>query len=186
MRIKSADDVLSIPLPPGISGYELVDGELVEVMPVGGIHGELAAEIGGRLRDYLKAHRGAGRSYVEAGFVLGLRADPERLRGPDVAFVTAEKLSEIGGQSPRGFFRMAPDLAVEVESEERPKAMQQRIHDYLDAGTRLVWVIHSLDRSATVYRADGSARLLRESDALDGEDLLPGLVIPLSELFDAP
>ena len=33
---------------------------------------------------------------------------------------------------------------------------------------------------------DGSARLLRESDVLDGENVLPGLQIPLQELFFTP
>ena len=92
------------------------------------------------------------------------------------------KLDRVGGE-PKGFFHGAPDLAVEIESAERPKAMQQRIQDYLDAGTTLVWVIHSETNSATVYRVDGSARLLRELDALVGEDVLPGLKIPLNELF---
>jgi hypothetical protein len=45
-------------------------------------------------------------------------------------------------------------------------------------------VIAPSAKSATLYRADGSARLLREDDNLDGEDALPGLLIPLSELFD--
>jgi hypothetical protein len=46
-----------------------------------------------------------------------------------------------------------------------------------------VWVIHSETNAATA-RADGSARLLPEADAFDGEDVLPGLMIPLHELFD--
>jgi hypothetical protein len=44
-------------------------------------------------------------------------------------------------------------------------------------------VIHSETNAATVYHLDGSARLLRESDALDGEYVLTGLIIPLRELF---
>jgi Uma2 family endonuclease len=62
--------------------------------------------------------------------------------------------------------------------------MQVRIQDYLDAGTPLLWVIHSETRSATVYHTDGSARLLRDSDVLAGEDVLPGLQIPLREVFE--
>jgi len=38
--------------------------------------------------------------------------------------------------------------------------------------------------TATVYRADGSARLLRERDSLEGEDVLPGFTFRLSELYD--
>jgi Uma2 family endonuclease len=112
-----------------------------------------------------------------------LRRDPERLRGPDVSFLSQSSLDRAGGES-AGFFRGAPDLAVEIESAERPKAMQVRIQDYLDAGTPLLWVIHSETRSATVYHTDGSARLLRDSDVLAGEDVLPGLQIPLREVFE--
>src|SRR5687768_13066361 len=163
MRIQSADDVLQIPLPPGVSGYELVDGELVEVVPVGPLHGEVAAKLCKLLGHYLEEHPEAGRVYVEAGFVLALRRDAERLRGPDVSFVGKDNLERHGGVPTRGFFRLAPDLAIEIESAERPKSQQQRTHDYLDAGTRIVWIIHSLTKSATVYRSDGSARLVRDS-----------------------
>ena len=185
MRTYSPDDLFDLPLPPGVSGFELVDGVPVEVTPVGPDHGSLAAELAGRLRDHVRQQHVAGRVYVETGYVLGLRRDPQRLRGPDVSFLSTERLQQHGGKPVRGFLHCAPDLAVEVESAERPRALQQRIQDYLDAGTSLVWVIHSETRAATAYRADGSARLLRESDALSGEDVLPGLEIPLHELFEA-
>ena len=50
-------------------------------------------------------------------------------------------------------------------------------------GARLVWLIAPEAKTATVYRPDGSARLLRESEALDGEDVLPGLAIPLADVL---
>ncbi|MGH7460522.1 MAG: Uma2 family endonuclease [Longimicrobiales bacterium] len=184
MPVYSADDVLHLPIPPGLAGYELVDGELEPVMPVGLNHGRIAGQLFTLLDAHVKQQHIRGRVYVEAGFVLGLRRDPQRLRGPDISFVSQTKLDRAGGE-PKGFFHGIPDLAVEIESAERPRALQQRIQDYLDAGTPLVWVIHSETSAATVYHADGSARLLREADALDGEDVLPGLTIPLSQLFDS-
>ena len=57
------------------------------------------------------------------------------------------------------------------------------MRDFLEAGSRLVWLIAPQARSATIYRPDGSARLVREPESLDGEDVLPGLSIPLGELF---
>jgi Uma2 family endonuclease len=183
MAIRSADDVLALPLPPGVSGYELVDGELQEVTPVGPRHGRIAGQVHAHLSAHVREHGVTGQVYIEAGYVLGLRRDPERLRAPDVSFVSAENLERHGGEPARGFFHLAPDLAVEVESPEGPRALQQRIRDYLEAGARLVWVIHSLTRQATVYRADGSTSRLQDQDQLDGEDVLPGLKIPLKELF---
>jgi Uma2 family endonuclease len=61
--------------------------------------------------------------------------------------------------------------------------IQQKIRDYLDAGVRLIWLVAPDAQTVTVYRADGSARLLRKQDSLDGEDVLPGFAISLSDVF---
>lgn len=161
---------------------ELVDGAVIEMAPVGGVHGELTLRIGRRLAEHVERH-GGGRVVVgEVGFVLHLPQDPERVRAPDVAFISTQRLPE--GQLPNTFVLGAPDLAVEVLSpSDNPVDVQQKVRDYLDAGSRLVWVVAPQAKTATVYRADGSARLLREQDALDGETVLPGLTIPLAELF---
>jgi Uma2 family endonuclease len=179
----SPDDLFDLPLAPGVIGYELVAGVPVEVTPVGLVHGVVAGEVYGRLRDYVKLHHVRGRVGVEIGYVLGLARDPQRMRAPDVSFITNERL-ERSGESNVGFVLGSPDLAVEVVSTGSPPQLQQRIQDYLDAGTPLVWVIYAETRSATVYHADGSARLLRASDVLAGEDVLPGLQIALRELFE--
>ena len=79
---------------------------------------------------------------------------------------------------------MIPDLVVEIDSpDRRPAVGQRRIQDYLDAGVRLLWVIHSDAASATAYHADGSARVLRARDALDADPVLPGFQLPLALLF---
>ena len=71
-----------------------------------------------------------------------------------------------------------------LSPSDNPADVQQKVRDYLEAGARLVWLIAPGARTATIHRADGSIRLLREGDHLDGEDVLPGLAIPLAELFD--
>jgi Uma2 family endonuclease len=185
MRIRSADDVLDIPVPDGLQGYELVNGKLVEIMPPGELQGWIAGEMYYRLRNHVEARRLGGRLYVETGYVLALTHDPERLRGADVSYVSQKSLDQDGGKVGPGFIRrLVPDLAVEVESPQNPrKILKQRVSDYLAAGTRLIWVIHSVKESATVYRADGTTQALQSEDVLDGEDILPGLQIPLRELF---
>lgn len=161
---------------------ELVDGEVVEMPPTGGIHGAVTLTIARRLAEHVE-RQGGGRVLVgDVGFHLNLPEDPERVRAPDVAFVSAGRLP--GGQLPEGFLPGAPDLAVEVLSpSDNPVEVQRKIRDYLEAGARLVWLVAPQARTATVYRADGSARLLRERDDLDGEDVLPGFRLPLSALF---
>lgn len=161
---------------------ELVDGEVIEMAPAGGLHGKIVVKVVLRLADHA-AQRGVGEVVAgDVGFVLALPEDPERVRAPDVAFVSTERLPE--GGLPKGFLHGAPDLAVEVLSpSDNPVDVQRKVRDYLDAGGRLVWVVAPEARTVTVYRADGSARLLRETDHLDGEDVLPGLTLRVVELL---
>lgn len=180
-NVLTADDVLDLPLPDGAIGYEFVDGRPVPVMPASPIHGELIVEVAALLWHYVREHKLPGKVWNDAGFVLGLRRDRERMRGPDVAYIRAEKTN---GINPERLFRGVPDLAVEIDltSGKKPGG-QQRIVDYLEAGVPLVWAIDPHSRTATVYHSDGSARLLREGDTLDGEDIVPGFRLPLAELF---
>jgi hypothetical protein len=70
---------------------------------------------------------------------------------------------------------LAPDLIVEVLSpDDRPGEILATIGEWLDAGVRLVWVLHPDACQARVYRPDGSLHLLGATDELDGEDVLPG------------
>ncbi len=161
---------------------ELVNGEIIEMAPVGGVHGQITSRISRRLAEHVE-RQGVGEVVVgDVGFVLDLPHDPERVRAPDVAFVSSQRLPS--GGLPQGFLHGAPDLAVEVLSpSDNPVDVQQKVRDYLEAGARLVWVVAPQAKAVTVYRADGSARLLREQEHLEGEDLLPGLAIPLAEVF---
>jgi Uma2 family endonuclease len=160
---------------------ELVDGRIVEMAPTGGIHGQVIVRISSRLDEHVRQH-GGGAVVADVAFVLHLPADPERVRGPDVAFGSDRRLPE--GRAPEGFLHEAPDLAIEVLSpSDASLDVQQRVRDFLDGGARLVWVIAPQARTVTVYRADGSARLLKDDGVLDGEDVLPGLSISLGEVL---
>jgi Uma2 family endonuclease len=48
---------------------------------------------------------------------------------------------------------------------------------WITCGTRLVWVIEPVAQMVTVYRPDGSQRVLRT------DDVLPGFSVRVRELF---
>jgi Uma2 family endonuclease len=161
---------------------ELVDGEVIEMTPAGGVHGRVTSRICRRLEEHVVNHGGGEVLVGDVGFVLNLPNDPERVRAPDVAFVSTGRLPS--GRLPDGFLSGPPDLAVEVLSpSDNPVDVQQKVRDYLEAGARLVWVVALQATSVTVYHPDGAARLLREGELLDGEEILQGLQIPLAEVF---
>jgi len=157
---------------------ELVRGVLVVREPAGYQHGDVAMRLAVAIFAHVEA-RGLGRVFAaETGFTLA--RNPDTVRAPDVAFISASRLPD---PPPRGFAELAPDLAVEVLSpDDRPGEVLAKVADWLNAGARLVWVVDPVRVVARVYRADGSESVLGETDALRGEDLLPGFEYPLSAI----
>lgn len=168
-------------LPDDGYRYDLVDGWLVREPPAGFEHGDLAMELGSRLREFVR-ERELGRVVAaETGFVL--REEPVRVRGPDVAFVAGHRLPPAAER--RGFLRLAPDLAVEVVSPSNTWAeVAAKVRDYLEAGTRLVWIVEPKSRSVTVHRPGAAPRVIDGAGTLDGEDVLPGFRVELESLFE--
>jgi Uma2 family endonuclease len=165
---------------------EFVAGRLLPVSPAGALHGLVIAEVARRLGNQVREH-GGGRIFADAGFVLGLPEDPERVPSPDVAFVSHEAIAAAGGVADERFLRAVPELAVEIFSpthDREPEQFHQRVRDLLDAGVRILWVIYPAARYAVVHHRDGSARMLRDDDELEGEDALPGLRIRMGDLLD--
>ena len=82
------------------------------------------------------------------------------------------------------FAPLAPDLVVEVLSpSDRQGEALEKAADWLNAGTRLVWVIDPMRRQARVYRLDGTLSSLDANGTLEGEDVLPGFSCLLSSVL---
>ena len=164
----------------GRTPLELVKGKLYEMAPAGGRHGRVAMRIGTLLNAYVES-TGLGQVFAaETGFIL--QRNPDTVRAPDAAFVAQGRMPP--GETPDGYLALAPDLAVEVISPtDRPRDIREKVADWLNAGTRLVWVIYPSSRTTTVHRPPGTVEELEEADTLDGADVVPGFTCVLGELF---
>ncbi|MBI4482928.1 MAG: Uma2 family endonuclease [Acidobacteria bacterium] len=176
--LMTADDLLK--LPRDNYKYELVQGELIKMSPTGARHGQLAVRIARALGDYVeKRHLGVVCA-AETGFKLF--TNPDTVRAPDASFVSARRIP--GGQVPESFWPLAPDLAVEVISPtDRFAEIQTKVKEYLDAGTRVVWVVDPKTRTVTVYRSLEDVAVLTEKHVLKGDPVLPQFSLPLQKLF---
>lgn len=171
----TADELVR--LPDGWR-YEIDEGELVIMPPAGFDHGDFTASVTVVLGSFLKEHR-LGRIVAgEVGFRL--RADPETLRGADVAFVSAERLAGIPDR--RGFSDVAPDLAVEVHDPSEPD-LARKVQQYLAAGVRGVWVLDPAGRTLTQHRPGQQPVVTRQPDAVVEDPILPGFSCRLRDLF---
>ena len=172
----TADELLRI--QPADKRVELVKGVMIVREPAGYLHGAVAARLTYLLMHHVETKAQGVVLAAETGFKLA--ADPDTVRAPDVAFIRRDRLPH---PPPQAFAALAPDLAVEVLSpNDRAGATLAKVADWLNAGTRLVWVVDPERRLARVYRVDGSETLLEEHEALDGEDVVPGFSCPLTSI----
>ncbi len=178
-RILTAEEFYA--LPDDEMDHELVEGWVTSEPMPGTRHGRVVIQLALALGGFVRAKR-LGLVVNNAGFVLA--RDPDTVRGPDLAFVTKERVEEAGDVE--GFFPGPPDLAVEILSpSNRPVEMRAKVADYLAAGTRLVWVVDPGGRKVRAYRSLLAPRVLGPHDELDGEDVLPGFRLRVAELFEA-
>jgi Uma2 family endonuclease len=176
--LMTAEDLMANPVPNMCT--ELVAGHLIVREPPGYRHGYVASQFLIVIANHVRAHHLGHVLAAETGFTLF--RNPDTVRAPDVAFVRSER---VPFPLPRGYVEFAPDLAVEVLSaSDRAGKVLAKVGDWIDAGTRLVWVVDPERRVARVYRSDGSETLLTENDTLDGEDVLPGFTVSIGAMID--
>jgi len=173
----TADELMR--LQPANKRTELVRGRMVVREPGGFRHGDIAMNLAVAITAFVRENDVGRVLAAETGFKLF--SNPDTVRAPDVAFVRRERVPD---PLPRGFAPFAPDLAVEVLSPgDRPGEVLEKVADWLNGGTRLVWVVDPDRRLARVYREDGTESTIGDAASLDGEDVLPGLTIPLTDVL---
>ena len=165
--------------------YELVEGRLVRMPLAGTGHGRRAAKLMIALGTYAEPRELGIVFTAETGFLLSKPGEPDTVLGPDVAFLRTEHIPSQSEQE-QAFWRVAPDLVVEVASpgHYRPE-LADKVRRYLAAGVQLVRVVWPRYRQVDVRRAGSPAPVtLSVGDDLDGGDVVPGFTYPVARLFE--
>jgi Uma2 family endonuclease len=158
--------------------YELVDGVLVEKV-MGFTEGALAFRLGALMAPFVDGHDLG----ILAGSDTTMRLMKGLVRLPDLSYVSWKRLGKREYPS-EPIPDLAPELAIEVLSiGNTPKEMERKLREYFLAGVILVWFINSDTRTVEVFTAPDQSRLLDEGQILDGGEVLPGLALPVKDIF---
>ncbi|MGD9646466.1 MAG: Uma2 family endonuclease [Pirellulales bacterium] len=181
MPVLTAADLALFPtdLPSGPVDYELNNGRLIIMMVPGFAHAKIQNRLGTEL--HMQGERlGLGVALTEVGVILW--RNPDRVVGPDVAFVSRALLPP--ALSPEGYLETIPELIVEVRSKNESLAeLGGKVADYLKAGVRLAIVVDPETKTAALHRPEQPIVVLAEADTLTCDDIIPGFRLPLGNLF---
>jgi len=155
--------------------YELSEGELIVLASPTLFHNRIRDDLLVRFRLFLGQHPELGEITSETDFQLAAKT----VRRPDLAFISAVKLKSL---DPRKKLVFAPDLAIEIASPDDD--LRRRVQDYLAAGTK-VWALYPDARVARIHKPGKPGAVLDADvgDRLEDPEVLPGLKVPLGEIF---
>lgn len=163
---------------------EVTDEGWLEIVPGTGFNtSEAATLISAQVVAWMLSI-GGGRSGGADGMVR-FPGETKAMMAPDASWVSDERAAQIP-EGHRGLLPICPDFVVEVLSvTDRLPRQQAKLERWLGYGVRLGWLIDIYEARVWIYRAGADEPELREHPAeLSGEDVLPGLVVDLSRIWE--
>ncbi|MCX7049950.1 MAG: Uma2 family endonuclease [Candidatus Sumerlaeota bacterium] len=158
---------------------ELIFGEEHPLAPAGFDHGRMLVELAALICAHVKKKR-LGVVNSDVGYVL--TRNPDTILAPDIAFVSKERLGQLG--DPSRFSEIPPDLAIEIISpSDTYAATKDKAAIYLEAGVQEVWIVNPRRKTIEVMRPSQTIEIHRVGEFIE-TPLLPGFRLSLSEILD--
>lgn len=165
---------------PDVKFERNANGALVIMPPTGGETGNRNFRLIQQLANWIDAD-GTGIGFDSSTcFKLPNGAD----RSPDAAWIPLEKWNSLSPEQQEKFPPICPDFVVELRSpSDALKPLQEKMHEYIDNGTRLAWLINRQDQRVEIYRLGQEKEVLDSPMSLSGEDILPGFTLNLEPIW---
>ena len=159
------------------------DGTVIIIPLVLGGSGKRENLIGFYLR-YWQLQTGMGEVY---GSTTGFDLPDGSTRAPDAAWISDERMAGMTSETEENsFIPVVPDFVVELcSSSDHLTEVKNKMKDvWMKNGVRLGWLIDPYKEKIYIYREDGSSDTLDgfSGNVLSGEDIMPGLEMPLEKL----
>lgn len=165
-------------LPESNYLVELSDGELIMMSPATETHQRVLMALFLKMHAFIEAEKLGTIRFAP----LPVRLWPDKIRKPDILFVSNEHADRIGEK-----FYGPPDLVVEVVSPSTRHADRvEKFTEYAAAGIPEYWLVDPEDQTVEVFTLQERAYVLEIKVEL-GESarsqVLEGFSVPVDEVF---
>ncbi|MDF0553474.1 Uma2 family endonuclease [Kamptonema sp. UHCC 0994] len=155
-------------------------GELIIMPPTGGTTSDRNSDLNFQLRSWNRQHNLGKVFDSSGGFKLPNGAD----RSPDASWVRIERWEALTSEEKDKFLPLCPDFVIELRSpSDSLQTLRSKMQEYIDNGARLGWLIDPKRRVIEIYRPDRDVEILSSPSTVSGEDVLPGFVLDLTQIW---
>jgi Uma2 family endonuclease len=183
-KLMTSDDLFALPPSKKVDRW-LFRGELREskVTKRNPSHSRATATLAVLLGIWLRSRpKPRGALYSNEAY-FRIRKDPETNVGVDLALSTPEQAANTKKKA--SYVEGPPVLAIEVLSpNDKQKDVNEAIEEYLDCGTKQVWIVDPSAETVTVHRANAEPVMFTRSQELHGGEDLPGFRCSVAEIFE--
>lgn len=155
-------------------------GELIILPPTGSYTGKRNFDIAGQLWLWNRQTKLGEAFDSSTGFHLPNGAD----RSPDAAWIRQERWDALSLEQQETFAPICPDFVLELRSKTHSlEKLQAKMREYIENGASLGWLIDRKNQRVEIYRTGKDVEILEHTVSLSGEDVLPGFVLDLTEVW---
>lgn len=155
-------------------------GELIIMAPTGSDTGYRNQDMSGQLWLWNRQTKLGVVFDSSSGFKLPNGAD----RSPDASWVKLERWQTLTPKEREGFAPLCPDFVVELRSKsDNMEPLREKMREYMENGARLGWLIDRKNQKVEIYRQNQDVEILDNPRTLSGEDVLPGFVLDLTDVW---
>jgi Uma2 family endonuclease len=155
-------------------------GELIVNPPTGGETGKRNFNIAWQIGVWNQQTKLGEAFDSSTGFHLPSGAD----RSPDASWVRQERWDSLTPEQKESFIPLCPDFAIELRSKsDNMEPLRVKMREYMNNGARLGWLIDRKNRKVEIYRQNREVEVLENPATLSGEDVLPGFVLDLTQIW---
>lgn len=155
-------------------------GELIVMPPTGSETGNRNLDISGQLWLWNRQTKLGVAFDSSSGFKLPNGAD----RSPDASWVKLERWQTLTPKEQEGFAPLCPDFVVELRSKsDNMEPLREKMREYITNGSRLGWLIDRKNQKVEIYRQNQDVEILDHPRTLSGEEVLPGFVLDLTDVW---
>jgi Uma2 family endonuclease len=165
---------------PDVRFERTASGELIIMPPTGSITGNRNSDLNYQLTGWNRKNK-LGKTFdSSSGFKLPNGAE----RSPDASWVKIERWDALSEEEQERFAPLCPDFVVELMSpSDTLEKTRNKMLEYMENGASLGWLINRKQKQIEIYRLNKEVEILESPQTVSGEDVLPGFVLDLEEIW---